>query len=186
MISYWKESPSAYKKIAGALLVFTLFNSSDVFLLMKVRESGLSDSLVIGIYIFYNLVYALVAFPVGIIADKLGLKKILVIGLFIFSLVYFGMALFNSVSVIISLFFLYGLYAAMTKGVSKALLSTIVHKNNIATALGTFSGFQSICLMISSALTGIIWYQFGAPVALMITAIGSCLVGLYFIFAFKE
>jgi len=58
-----------------------LFNSSDIFLLLKVKQAGLSDAMIIGVYIFYNLIYALFSFPLGIIADKFGLKKIFIIGL---------------------------------------------------------------------------------------------------------
>jgi MFS family permease len=63
--SYWKESPKTYKKVAGALLVVMLFNSSDVFLLLKAKDAGLEDSSVIGVYIFYNLIYALASLPAG-------------------------------------------------------------------------------------------------------------------------
>jgi MFS family permease len=56
-------------------VVFTLFNSSDIFLLLKLKQSGLGDTDVIWAYIFYNLVYAALAFPIGILADKLGFKK---------------------------------------------------------------------------------------------------------------
>lgn len=72
-LNYWKESPVQYKKLVVGLLAFTLFNSSDVFLLLKAKQSGLDDTMVIGVYIFYNLIYALFAFPIGIIADKVGL-----------------------------------------------------------------------------------------------------------------
>jgi MFS family permease len=142
--------------------------------------------MVIGVYIFYNLVYALLAFPAGIIADKLGLKKMLVFGLIIFSVVYAGMSVSNNLTVVIAMFFLYGLYAAATEGVSKALISNIVEKKDVATALGVFAGFQSICLMIASSLTGFIWYQFGAPTALMISAVVSITVAIYFLILRKR
>ena len=80
-INYWKESPMIYRKVVVGLLLFTLFNSSDIFLLLKAKQSGLSDQMVIGAYIFYNLIYAIFAFPVGIIADRVGLKTILITGL---------------------------------------------------------------------------------------------------------
>jgi len=84
-LKYWNESPSTYKKLVIGLLAFTLFNSSDVFLLLKAKQSGLDDTLVIGVYIFYNLIYAIFAFPIGIISDKVGLKTIFIIGLIFFS-----------------------------------------------------------------------------------------------------
>lgn len=180
-INYWKESPKIYRKVVIGLLVFTLFNSSDVFLLLKAKQSGLNDQMVIGAYIFYNLIYAIFAFPVGIIADRIGLKKILIIGLLLFSIVYLGMALSDSQVIYFILFFIYGLYAAATEGISKALISNITDKKDTATAIGTFSGFQSICTMLASAATGFVWYQFGVKAAFVASAVAVVLVALYFI-----
>ena len=179
-IDYWKKSPSEYKITARGLLFFALFNSSDVFLLLKAKEAGFDDTMVIGMYIFYNLVYAAFAFPLGRLADKLGLKRMFLFGLILFSLVYFGMAAFTSTYAFIVLFFGYGLYAAATEGITKAWLSNLVSKENTATAIGTFSAFQSICAMIASTLAGLLWYQFGANTSFLLTAIATVFVILYF------
>ncbi|MDC1325165.1 MFS transporter [Ulvibacter sp.] len=179
-IDYWKKSPSEYKITARGLLFFALFNSSDVFLLLKAKEAGFDDTMVIGMYIFYNLVYAVFAFPLGRLADKLGLKRMFLFGLILFSLVYFGMAAFTSTYAFIVLFFGYGLYAAATEGITKAWLSNLVSKENTATAIGTFSAFQSICAMIASSLAGLLWYQFGADTSFLLTAIATVFVILYF------
>lgn len=179
-LHYWKESPTAYRKVVAGLLLFTLFNSSDVFLLLQAKQSGLDDTMVIGIYIFYNLVYALCAFPIGILADKVGLKTIFIIGLLLFSIVYFGMAAGTNLYFFVLLFFLYGIYAAATEGIAKAWISNITHKKDTATAIGTFSGLQSICTMLASSLTGLIWFQFGATAAFVLTAIVTLLVAVYF------
>ncbi len=184
-VDYWKFSPSIYRKVVVGLLAFALFNSSDVFLLLKAKQSGLSDTYVISLYIFYNLVYALTAFPIGIFADKIGLKKMLVFGLVIFAVVYFGMGLTNNIVVFVGLFLLYGVYAAATEGISKALISNITDKKDTATAIGTFLGFQSIFTMLASSLAGLIWYQFGASVTFLITAFATLLIISYFSFAIK-
>lgn len=180
-LKYWKESPSAYKKLVIGLLAFTLFNSSDVFLLLKAKQSGLDDTLVIGVYIFYNLIYAIFAFPIGIISDKVGLKTIFIFGLIFFSIVYFGMSVNTNLYLFFVLFFLYGLYASATEGISKAWISNITDKKDTATAIGTFSGLQSICTMIASSLAGLIWFQFGATSTFLITAIATIFVILYII-----
>ena len=180
-LNYWTESPQAYRKLVIGLLVFTLFNSSDVFLLLKAKQAGLDDTLVIGVYIFYNLVYAMFAFPVGIFADKVGLKKIFIIGLALFTTVYFGMSVNTNLYFFFGLFFLYGIYAAATEGISKAWISNITDKKDTATAIGTFSGLQSICTMLASSLTGLIWYKYNAATAFVITAIVSLLVIFYFL-----
>ena len=185
-LHYWNESPTAYKKLVSGLLIFTLFNSSDVFLLLKAKEAGLDDTAIIGVYIFYNLVYALFAFPAGMVADKIGLKTVFVTGLAVFGIVYSGMAVSTSVYAFYVLFFLYGIYAAATEGISKAWISNITDKNDTATAIGTFSGFQSICTLLASSLTGLIWYQFGATAAFSITAIVTFFVTIYFLITISK
>ena len=179
-LNYWKQGPAAYRKLVTGLLIFTLFNSSDVFLLLQAKQAGLDDTMVIGIYIFYNLVYALSAFPAGMLADKIGLKTIFMIGLTLFAAVYFGMALNTNLYFFFFLFFLYGIYAAATEGISKAWISNITDKKDTATAIGTFSGLQSICSMLASSLTGLIWFQFGAAAAFVSTSIATILVLIYF------
>jgi MFS family permease len=52
IFSYWKRSPAEYKRLLIGLLLFATFNSSDVFLLLRMKESGLNDTAVIGVYIF--------------------------------------------------------------------------------------------------------------------------------------
>ncbi len=180
-LRYWKDSPSAYRKLVAGLLAFTLFNSSDVFLLLKVKESGVDDTMVIGIYIFYNLVYALFALPAGIIADNAGLKKVFIIGLGLFAAVYTGMALNSNLYGFSLLFVLYGMYAAATEGISKAWISNITDKKDTATAIGTYAGLQSVCTMVASALTGFIWYQFSATMAFLMTAAATLIVIAYLI-----
>jgi MFS family permease len=185
-LKYWKASPLEYRKLVIGLLAFTLFNSSDIFLLLKAKQAGLNDTAVIGVYIFYNLVYALCAFPVGIIADRIGLKKIFIFGLSLFAIVYFGMAFATDIYVIATLFFIYGIYAAATEGISKAWISNISERKDTATAIGTYSGFQSICTMLASSLAGLIWYQFGATSTFLTSAIVAILVIIYFLVILKS
>jgi len=180
-LNYWKQSDSRYRKLLIGLLVFALFNSSDVFLLLKVKEAGINDTYVIGIYIFYNLIYSLSAFPMGILADKLGMKKIFITGLVIFSIVYAGMGITTELWWFIILFLLYGIYAAATEGIAKAWISNISDKKDTATAIGTYTGFQSICSLFASSFTGLIWYQWGSTAAFIATAVVTLLVIIYFL-----
>jgi MFS family permease len=181
-LNYWKESPAIYRRLVVGLLLFTLCNSSDVFLLLKIKQVGLNDTATIGVYIFYNIVYALGAFPLGILADKIGLKMIFVSGLILFAVVYAGMGFTGNLYFYGFLFFLYGLYAAATEGISKAWISNITDKADTGTAIGTYAGFQSICTMLASFITGWIWFQFGSAMAFWITAIVAMVVLLYFLF----
>jgi len=179
-INYWKVAPIKYKKLVIGLLLFAVFNSSDVFLLLKAKQAGLSDTMVIAVFIFYNLIYALFALPLGMFADKIGLKNMFVFGLSVFSVVYFGIGLSNNIAVIIGMFFLYGLYSAATEGISKAWISNISDKADTATAIGTYAGFQSICAMLASSIAGLIWFNFGASVTFVFTGIVTSILVFYF------
>ncbi len=179
---YWVQSSPAYKKLAGALLVFALFNSSDTLLLLRMKETGVTDTALIGVYIFYNAVYALLAYPLGVWADKIGLKKIFIGGLLLFSFVYGGMAAGGTIYWYILLFALYGVYAAATEGISKAWISKIVAKENVAAAIGTYGGFQSIAALLASSIAGLVWLNFGAMAAFMSSSIVTLLVVIYIYF----
>jgi len=178
---YWRVSPLVYRKLVIGLLIFTLFNSSDAFLLLKIKQAGFEDTVVIGVYIFYNLIYALFAYPIGILADKLGLKKIFLFGLILFAIVYFGIAFNTNIYFFYVLFFLYAIYASSTEGIAKAWISNISDPKDTATAIGTFLGFQSICTIFASSFTGFLWSQFGAEIAFLTTAIVTILVIIYFL-----
>lgn len=185
-LHYWKQSPVRYRKLIIGLLAFTLFNSSDIFLLLKAKQSGLNDTMLIGVYIFYNLIYALFAFPLGIMADRIGLKKMFLAGLLLFSAVYFGMSSTGNTTMYFVLFFLYGIYAAATEGISKAWISNITERQDTATAIGMYSSFQSLCTMLASSLAGLIWFKFGAAAMFMITGSAVMLIVLYFAVIIKE
>lgn len=178
-LRYWKESPVAYRRLVTGLLLFALFNSSDVFLLLQAKNVGLSDAQAIGAYIFYNLIYALAAFPLGILADRIGLKTTFLIGLGLFALVYVGMAAGGSLLFFGVLFFLYGLYAAATEGIAKAWISEITDPKDTATAIGTYAGFQSICALLASSFAGLLWFAFGPAVTFAITGIMTLVVIAY-------
>lgn len=180
-LSYLKQADQSYKKLLGGLLLFALFNSSDVLLLLKMKAAGLDDTVVIGIYIFYNLVYAIFSFPAGILADKMGIKNMFIFGLILYLLVYTGFAFINTPGIFWILFLLYGMYAAATEGISKAWIALVASPAQTATAIGTYSALNSICALLASSVAGLIWYTAGASWAFGLTAIISAVVILYFI-----
>lgn len=180
---YWKNSTASYKKLLIGLLLFALVNSSDVFLLLKMKENGISDMVIIGLYIFYNLVYALCAYPLGRLADKWGLKKIFITGLFLFALVYTGFSFAKEIWVYIILLVLYGIYAAATEGIAKAWISNITSKTETATAIGTFSGFQSIAALFASSMGGLVWFYFGSVATFATAAVVTIAVIIYLQFS---
>lgn len=185
-LKYWKKSPVLYKRLVIGLLLFTLLNSSDAFLLLNIKQNGFSDSAMIGFYIFYNLVYALAAYPAGVLADKLGLKKIIVIGFLMFAVVYTVMGITHGFWVFAVIFFLYALYAAFTESIAKAWISNIADKEDTATAIGFLNSLSSICTMIASSLAGLIWVLYGPKVTFLFSGIGVALVAVYLVLFVKE
>ncbi len=183
---HWKESNPEYKKLVTGLFIFTLLNSSDIFLLLMVKNLGFSDQKVIMVYIFYNLVYAIASLPVGILADKIGLKNNYIAGLIIFAIVYGGMALNPGIETVFFLFFCYGIYAASTEGISKAWITNISEKSKTATALGFYNGFNSIFSLIASVLAGFLWYSFGPEIMFAFSSAGTIATVIYFLVSFRK
>ncbi len=182
---YWNISSPEYKKLVTGLLLFTLFNSSDVFLLLKTKEVTGSDTTTIVAYIFYNLVYAVASYPLGILADRFGLKKIFSAGLLLFAAVYFLFAAEGSTVLIFIAFFFYGLYAAATEGIAKAWITNLSHNTNTGTAIGFFTSAQSICTLIASVLAGLLWSVFNSSITFVVTAIAAICIFFYIVFSLK-
>ena len=177
---YWKIASASYKKVVAGLLLFALFNSADVFLLLKTKEVTGSDEWTIGVYIFYNLVFALASYPLGALADRIGIKKVFFGGLLMFSLVYFLFGISNSVILIFTAFFLYGIYAAATEGITKAWITNMAHTTNTATAIGFYTSCESICALLASIIAGLIWTGVGSSVTFFVTAGVALIVAGYF------
>jgi len=183
---YYSIATPEYKKLVKGLLLFTMFNSSDIFLLLKTKEITGSDNMTIAAYVFYNLVFALASYPLGVLADKFTFKKVFIGGLVLFSVVYFGFALHPPVAVIFILFFIYGIYAGATEGVAKAWITNLAHRENTATAIGFYTSCESICTLFSSFVAGVIWSQFGSFYTFAITAAIAIMVCLYLVLAIKS
>ncbi|AYV55544.1 MFS transporter [Leptospira kmetyi] len=180
---YWKLAPASYKNLCKGILFFTLFNGSDIFLLLRLKEAGMSDSLSIGAYIFYNLIYALAAYPLGVIGDKIGLKKLFLFGLIAYAVAYWSMGYGTASWILWGSFGIYGIYAASTEGVSKAWITNLVPKTETATALGTFNAFQSVCMILASSITGYLWTNWNSSVALGVSGVASLLAGFFLFFS---
>lgn len=190
---YWTIADPEYKKLITGLLLFALFNSSDVFLLLKTKEAigdrsltilgaeFTSDTITIAAYVFYNLVFALGCYPLGMLADRLGFKKVFLGGLLLFAVVYAGFAFEPSIAMIFGLFFIYGIYAAATDGVIKAWVTNIAHSKNTATAVGFYTSCQSICTLLASTIAGAVWDKFGSAFTFISTSVVAFFVFIYFL-----
>lgn len=182
---FWKSAPVRYKKILILITIFSLVNSSDVFLILKSKDVSNSETLAILGYIFYNLIYAGASYPLGGLSDKLGKRKIYSAGLIVFSIVYFGFALVPSIEIIWILFALYGIYTAATEGVSKAWVSDLIPDEQRGSGIGLLTMLSSFSIMLGSFTAGILWDKFGPSVPFLVSAIISLIIA-FFIFLQKE
>ncbi|MBD0375689.1 MAG: MFS transporter [Flavisolibacter sp.] len=183
--NYWNIAGAEYKQLVSGLLLFALFNSADVFLLLKTKDVTGSDSLTLSAYIFYNLVFAVASFPLGTLADKFGFKSIFVTGLLFFIVVYVLFGISTSAVYLFSAFFLYGLYAAATEGVVKAWITNIVQPSHTATAIGFYTSCESICTLLASAIAGFLWSTFNSRVTFFTTAVAA-LAALFYLLIFLK
>lgn len=180
-LEFWKSAPKEYKKILLLITLFSLVNSSDVFLILKSKDISNSGSLAILGYVFYNLIYAAASYPLGGIADKLGKQKVFSFGLIVFSAVYFGFAFVDSINFIWILFAFYGIYAASTEGISKAWISDMIPDEQRGSAIGLLTMLSSFAIMIGSFFTGVLWDKFGSQFPFFISASVSLTIGIVLI-----
>ncbi|MDN5294438.1 MAG: hypothetical protein PWQ31_1743 [Eubacteriales bacterium] len=153
------------RRLQGFLLItllFTLGNSSNQFLLLKAKTTGIGDKEVILLYLLFNLVAALVSYPAARLSDRIGRRFFLVLGYIFYGLVYTGFAIAEGPGQIILLFALYGLYAGFTEGIEKALVADIAPPEQRATLIGLHAMLVGIGLLPASLLAGWLWDLFGS------------------------
>ncbi|MBL7744116.1 MAG: MFS transporter [Chitinophagaceae bacterium] len=183
---YYKIATPEYRKLVTGLLLFALFNSSDVFLLLKAKEVTGSDSVTIAAYVLYNLVFAVASYPVGILADRMGFKKVFLSGLLLFAFVYAGFAFVPSAIILFVLFFLYGIYAAATEGIAKAWITNMAHDSNTATAVGFYTSCESVCTLMASIIAGAVWTGIGSTYTFLLTSLVAVIVFVFFLSTYKK
>ena len=167
--------PKQFKFFLLVLAIFTLGNSSDTFLILRAKGLGLTLELTILAYILYNLIYTLASTPAGQIADKIGAKKVFLVGLLIFAAVYFMFGFIDNKSFVWPLFAIYGFYIALTDGISKALVGSFIKPEVAGTAYGVMQTVISIFTLLASVIGGFLWtaispsatFLFGAGCAVL-------------------
>jgi MFS family permease len=169
--SFYKKAPKQYLTIVFFLIIFSLVNSSDLFLLLRAKEIGISETKLIGLYILFNLVYATFSFPIGKLADRYRKMNIFLIGLFIYAIAYYLFSKNLNYTTLIITFLLYGLFYAFTNGIIKAILVETIASESKGAAIGFYEGVNSIGLLFANLITGFLWYQWGAQTAFMTTSI---------------
>lgn len=162
--------------------IFSLTNSSDIFLLLKTQQSGISLTHTILLYCFYNLVYALFSPYLGALSDRIGRKFVLVFGLMVFALVYTGFVFATAGWHFWMLFGIYGLYMAATDGVGKAFAIDLLSEDKKATAVGYLGTVTGISTLFASTVAGILWDRQGSSAPFLYGAVGAALTCVALIF----
>jgi len=150
--------------------VATLGLSSNAFLILRLSDLGLSAAQATLVYTTYNLLYALMAYPLGSLADRIGARALVMLGFTIYALVYLGFGLSSTGWQGILLFLFYALYSAAFEGSSRAYLAQIIPATKKASAIGLYHTVVGLLLFPASTLFGFLWQQFGSTVAFFTAA----------------
>lgn len=181
----WRSLDKRLKLFFIFTFIFTLGNSSNQFLLLRAKNLGNPLPTIILLYLFYNLIYAWAIYPASRLSDKIGRKKLLVLGYLFYGLVYLGFALNNSPANFWFLFGLYGLYIAFTEGVEKALVADIAPQNLRATAIGLHATLVGVGLLPASLFAGLLWKYLGASAPFYFGGIMGIMASIGFWFVLR-
>jgi MFS family permease len=144
-------------------LLFALGNSSDTFLILRAKDLGLSLSVVILMYVLYNAAYSLLSLPAGIVADRIGKRRLVTGGFFVYGLVYMGFALVGQGSAVWPLFLVYGVYMAFTDGQARAMVAELSPEERRGTFLGLYHTGIGLMALAASVIAGVLWDVVGKP-----------------------
>lgn len=152
-----RDLPRAFWLVLSVWVVFSLGNSSDVFLLLRAHDLGLGTTLTVLAYAAYNLVYAGLSWPLGALSDRVPRVRVLGGGIAVFALVYVGFALAPGSWAVWPLFAVYGAYIAATEGVAKAWVADHAPAALSGSAYGAFAAASGAALLVASVSAGLLW-----------------------------
>jgi MFS family permease len=156
-----RDFDARFKSFLLIVVLFTLGNSSDAFLILRAQERGLSVLGVLGMLVTFNLVYALVSGPAGALSDRVGRRRLIAGGWAVYGLVYLGFALAGSAWHAWALFALYGVYYGMVEGSARAMVADLVHAEQRGTAYGVYNAAVGLAAFPASLIAGLLWQGAG-------------------------
>jgi MFS family permease len=174
----WKALNKRFRAFLIVVIIFTLGNSSDSFIVLRGQDRGLSVLQIIGMLMTFNAVYSLLAGPLGSLSDRIGRRKLMLVGWIVYGLVYLGFALSHTGTQIWVLFGIYGIYYALTEGVAKALVADIVSQEQRGTAYGLFNAAIGFSALPASLIAGILWQTINPAAPFVFGASLSILAGI--------
>jgi MFS family permease len=162
--------PSAFYMVLAAVTLFSLGNSSDMFLVMRAENVGISVSLAPLLGLVFNVTYTLGSWPAGWLSDRFSRRWIAAAGYLIFAGVYFVFGRAPSTLAIWITMAVYGIYYALTQPVLKALVVDTVTPDTRGRALGIYFFMTSVATLAASLITGELWKRYGASVPFYLSA----------------
>ena len=149
--------PRAYWKYLIVTAIFGMGNSSNSFLILQIKDKGLSLIDTIVVYAMFNLMAALISYPAGSLSDKSGRKPFLLISFIIFLISYIGFAFASNILFIAVLFIFYGLFQGIFRSVGKSFAADFVPANLRASSIGWYSAVVGFSGLVASIMAGILW-----------------------------
>ncbi len=164
-----------FKVFLLIIFVFSLGNSSDAFLILRAQNLGNPVFSILVMLVLFNLVYALISTPAGTLSDRLGRRRLILLGWLAYGMTYLGFAVASSAWQAWLLFMLYGVYYGLAEGVVRAFVADLVPANKRGTAYGFFHTVVGLTLLPASIIAGWLWHSlspaapfyFGAGLALL-------------------
>jgi len=139
------------------MVVFTLGNSSDFFVILRAQNLGAPLIHVVLMLVLLNVAYSAISLPAGVLSDKLGRRRIIILGWLVYALVYLGFAVATSIWLIWLLFACYGIYYGIVEGVARAFVADLVPEEKRGTAYGLYHGVVGLTLLPASLIAGWLW-----------------------------
>ncbi len=157
----WRNLGKTYMSFLAVMVLFTLGNSSDAFIILRGQDRGLNVLQIMGMLLTFNAVYALLSGPAGALSDRVGRRRVLLAGWVIYGLVYLGFALAKEGWQVWLLFTCYGVFYALTEGVARAQVADLVTKEQRGSAYGFYHAAIGISALPASLIAGILWQGIG-------------------------
>jgi MFS family permease len=166
--------------------LFDLGNSSDAFLNLRGQERGLTVVGVLGMLVTFNAIYALVSVPAGSLSDRIGRRRIIVLGWLVYAAIYLGMALAQVGWQVWALYGLYGGYYGLAHGTTKAMIADIVPAHLRGTAYGTYSAVLGILDFPASLIAGLLWHHISPAAPFYFGAVLAAAAAVLMVVALPE
>ncbi|MCD6594119.1 MFS transporter [bacterium] len=181
----WKALPKNLRILIVATFIFGIGNYTFTFFLLRIRTMGIAMAIVPLVYLLYNVVYSAVSYPAGILADKIGKRKVYAIGLVMYILTALGMAFFNASIWAWVLMGTYGLHMGFTNATARALVSDFAPVEIRGTALGMYHTGIGIADLPAGLLAGFLWELYSPKIVFSVGAILAT-IALLIVLMIKE